>query len=92
MILAQRIKLPNAVTVQCSHEADPREHRRAAKLANEKQSFHRRLPFRSLVLGFEQLRDVERGIPQRDELATAGQWDRIIARSFPAPINCYATA
>jgi nucleotide-binding universal stress UspA family protein len=43
------------------------------------------------VLGFEQLGDVERGIPQRDKLATALQRDRIVEGPFPASINLHAT-
>ena len=35
MILARRIKLRNVMAVQCPQDADPGEHRRAAKLCNK---------------------------------------------------------
>jgi hypothetical protein len=49
---------------------DAREHSGAAA-SREHQRFHGRLPFRGLVLGLRQLRDVSAGIPQGDELAAA---------------------
>ena len=51
------------MTVQCPHDADPGEHRRATKLHNQQQGFHRGLPFRGIVLGLGQLGDV--GAPRR---------------------------
>ena len=56
--------------VQGAHHADAGEHCRTASFRNEDQSFHRCLPFRRLVLGLRQLRDVDPGILERDELAT----------------------
>jgi hypothetical protein len=43
-----------------------------AEADHEDQGFHRRLPFRSLMLGSRQLHDVVAGILQRDELAAVG--------------------
>jgi hypothetical protein len=50
-------------SVQRPHDPDPGEHRRAAKLGNEKQGFHCGLPFRGIVLGFRKFGDLERGVP-----------------------------
>jgi hypothetical protein len=75
------------VTVQCPHDTDPGEHRRAAKLGNKKQRLHRGLPFRGVVLGLGQLGGVFCRIPERDELATARQRDRVFKRSFPGTIS-----
>jgi hypothetical protein len=65
MGLPIRIELANLVVVQRSHDADPRQHRRAAFRRDQDQGLHRRLPLRHLVLCFGQLRDVERGVAQR---------------------------
>jgi hypothetical protein len=83
MILARRIKFPNVVSIKRPHHADASEHCRAAKLRNEKQRFHRGLPFRCVVLGLWQLGDVLCRIPERDELATAQQGDRIVESALP---------
>jgi hypothetical protein len=50
--------------------ADPREHRWPTLRRHKDQRFNGRLPFRSLMLGLRQLRDVIAGVLQRDELAT----------------------
>src|SRR5258708_10085064 len=55
--LARRIKHPLDVTVQGSHDPDPREHRRAAA-SHHQQRFNCRLPLLGLVLGFRELCDV----------------------------------
>jgi hypothetical protein len=49
-VFARRIKHPLDATVQGSHDADPRQHRRAAALGDQDQRLHRRLPFRRFVL------------------------------------------
>jgi hypothetical protein len=42
------------MAVQRPHDADPREHRRPARLRNQDQRLHRGLPFRSIMLGLRQ--------------------------------------
>jgi hypothetical protein len=51
---------------------------------DQDQGFHRCLPFRRLALGLRQLRDVVPGILERDELAAAGQRDRLVERALPS--------
>jgi hypothetical protein len=81
---ARRIKHPLDVTVQGSHDADPREHRRAAMFCNQQKRLHRGLPFFGIVFSLGQLGDVVASVLQRDELASARQRDRFIERRFPA--------
>jgi hypothetical protein len=51
--LAVWIELANVVPVQRPHDADPREHRRAAvAFGDEDQGFHRGLPFVGIVFCF----------------------------------------
>jgi hypothetical protein len=78
-----RIELANLVTVQCPLDADPREHRRAARFRDQDQRFHGRLPFRRVMLGLWQLHDVVAGILQRGELLAAGQLDRFVEARGP---------
>jgi hypothetical protein len=73
MGLPIRIELANLVAVQRLHDADPRQHCRPARLRDQEQRLHRRLPLRRLVLGLRKLRDVFAGILERDELAAAGK-------------------
>ena len=58
--------------VQGAHDADPRQHGRAATRRNQDQRLHRGLPFRRFVFGLRKLRDVVAGIPERNELAAIG--------------------
>src|SRR5258705_13546686 len=51
MVLPVRVKLPNVAAVQCSHDADAREHRRTARCRDKDQGFHGYLPFLGLMLG-----------------------------------------
>jgi hypothetical protein len=85
-VLSIGIKLADDVPVQCPHDANPREHRRPAQRRDQDQGLHRRLPFRGFVLDLWQLRDEGAGVLQRDELATAGQRDRMIEGPFPTRI------
>jgi hypothetical protein len=62
MIFPVGIGSPNVMTVQRPHDANPGEHRRPAKVGNEKQPFHSGLPFRGVVFGLGQSGDVEGGI------------------------------
>jgi hypothetical protein len=78
MGLPIRIEHANLVAVQRLHDADPRQHCRPARLRDQEQRLHRRLPLRRLVLGLLKLRDVFAGILERDELATVGQRDRLV--------------
>jgi hypothetical protein len=67
-----------------------RDHCWAAQRRHQDQRFHRRLPFRGPVLSLRKLRDVIAGIPQGEELAAAGQRDRLVERSFPGAISHWA--
>ena len=49
------------VPIDRPHDADAREHRRAAERRHQDQSFHGCLPFRSLVNGVRKLGDVIAG-------------------------------
>jgi hypothetical protein len=51
------------------------------------QRLHRSQPFWGFVLGLRKPRDVFAGILERDQLAAAGQRDRLVERSFPAAIS-----
>jgi hypothetical protein len=51
-----------------------------------------RLPFRKILLGLRQLHDVGGGVLERDELATAGEENRIVEWPFPAAISLHAAA
>jgi hypothetical protein len=50
------------------------------------------LPLRGLVLGLRKLRDVVAGILERDELATAGQRNRIVKASLPTVVRQHQRA
>ena len=89
MALAPGIKDPFNVTVQCPHDADPGQRRRATALRNEDQRFHSGLPFRRGVFGLRQLRDVGGGIPQGKELATIRKRDWIVERSRPEQLKSF---
>ncbi|WP_458149498.1 hypothetical protein [Bradyrhizobium sp. UFLA05-109] len=58
--------------VQGTHDANPREHRRAALLGHQDQGFHRRLPFRGIMHGLGQRGDVFAGVTAAFSLR---QWD-----------------
>jgi hypothetical protein len=86
MVFAIRIEHPLDVTVQGSHDADPRKHRRAAvTFGDQDQGLNRGLPFLDLLFCLRQFLDLLGSVLQRDDLATARQRDRIIERPFPAP-------
>jgi hypothetical protein len=91
-IFARRIEHPLDVAVQCTHDADPGEHRRAAECRDQDQGLHRGLPFRRSVLGLRKSRDVIAGIFKRDELAATGKRYRIVKRAFPPSISSHAVA
>jgi hypothetical protein len=78
------------LAVQGPHDPDPREHRRAVLVDDQKQGLDRILPFLDLLFGLRQLLDISGGILEGDELATAGQRYRIIERPFPALGCVYA--
>src|SRR3984893_5679277 len=86
-LLVLGIELLNVTAVQGQHDADPREYGRASVRGDQDEGFHRRLPFRGLVLSLRELRDVGPGIPQRDQLAAARQRDAIVEWSFPAALS-----
>ena len=47
----------------------------ARHVQHQQKRLHRGLPFFGIVFGLGELGDVERGVAQRDQLATAGQFD-----------------
>jgi hypothetical protein len=55
-----------------------REHRWAAQRCDKHHRFHGGLPLRELLLGLRKLLDIFGGVLESDELAAAGQIDRII--------------
>jgi hypothetical protein len=61
-LFPRRIEDALDVPIQRSHDAYPRKHRWPTMLRNEKQSFHRGLPFVGVVLCFRQCGDVVRGV------------------------------
>jgi hypothetical protein len=62
LLFPRRIKHPLNMPIQRSHNANARKHGWPAVLCDQKQSFHRGLPFLGVVIGFGQSRDVERGV------------------------------
>jgi hypothetical protein len=75
----------NVATVQGSHNANPREHRRAAvAFGDQDQRFDCGLPFLDLLLGLRQLLNIFAGVLESDKLAAAGQRYRIFERPVPA--------
>jgi hypothetical protein len=87
MVLPIWVKYELDMAVQCSHDADPGEHRRAIMFNNQQKRLHRGLPFVGVVFRLRQLGYVSSGVLQRDELATARQRYRFVKRSFPAAIS-----
>jgi hypothetical protein len=77
------IGIPFDVAIQRSHDADARKHCRPAKFRDQEQRLHRGLPWLAIVLYLGQLGDVFCRIPERDELATAGQGNRIVEKPLP---------
>jgi hypothetical protein len=61
MFLARWIEHPLDVTVQGSHHADAREHRRPIVFGNQHERYCS-LPFLGILLCFRQLGDVERRV------------------------------
>jgi hypothetical protein len=52
---------------------------------DHEQRFDRGLPLRELLFGLRKLLDVFRRILKGNKLAAAGQRDRIVEGTFPAP-------
>ena len=52
--------------VQRSHDANAREHRRAAVRRHQDQDLHRRLPLRRHMLGLRELRNIGPGVLEGD--------------------------
>jgi hypothetical protein len=65
------------MAMQRLHHRDPRHHRVAAMLGDEQQHLGGELPWRGLLFGLRQARDVGRGIAQRDERLAVLHRDRI---------------
>jgi hypothetical protein len=53
-------------------------HQEVAAFGGADHAAGRGLPFLKILLGLWQLHDAGGGILERDELATAGQWNRIV--------------
>ena len=84
------IEHPFLVSVRkCSHDADPRQHRWAAPSRDQHQGFHRRQPFRGLMLGLRHLGNELPASSNVTSLATAPQRYRLVEFSFPAAINAW---
>jgi hypothetical protein len=49
MLFARRFEHELDVTIQCLHDADPRQHRRPAFRRDQDQGLRRRLPFRTII-------------------------------------------
>jgi hypothetical protein len=71
-VLPRRVELPFDMTIERSHHADPREHRRSAALSDQQKRFHRGLPFFGIVFGLGELSDVERGVAEGGEFLALG--------------------
>jgi hypothetical protein len=82
MILAIGIEHPLDMTVQRSHDANPRHHRVAAAPAQH-QRLDRGLPFRQVGFFLRQLRDVVCRVLQREQLPAVGQNNGILKRGRP---------
>jgi hypothetical protein len=83
-VFAIGIELTHDIWVQRPHEAYARHHGRAAVFDDQEHRFDRGLPLRELLFGLGKLLDIFGGNLESDELAPAGQRDRIIERAFPA--------
>jgi hypothetical protein len=60
--LPRRLEHPLDVTVQRSHYAYAREHRRPVMLSNQQQRLHRGPPFFGVMFGLRQFGDVFSGV------------------------------
>jgi hypothetical protein len=87
LLLARRIELPHDMPVQRSHDADARHLVGLLCSTTRGQRFERGLPFLELLFGLRKLLDIFGGNLESDELAAAGQPDRIIERAFPTAIS-----
>jgi hypothetical protein len=84
-VFAIWVELAHDVPVQGPHEADARHHGWAVVFDDQEQRFDRGLPLREILLRLRKLLDIFGGVLKGDELAPAGQRDRIVERTFPAP-------
>jgi hypothetical protein len=78
MRFSRRVEHALDVTIQRLDDANPRKHRRAAGRRHQYLGFHRRLPFRRLVLGLRKLGDLVAGILQGDQRQAARQRNRFV--------------
>jgi hypothetical protein len=78
MVLAIWIEYPFDVAVQRSHDADPCEHRRAAKIGDKYERFDSGLPFRERGLFLRKASNVCRGVPQRTQHSAVGEGDGVV--------------
>ena len=80
------------MTVQCPHDADPREHRRASERRDQDQAFHCGLPFLDLVNGLRKLGDVGAGISKRLQRPAIWERNRIVETPLPSFVRHQAEA
>ena len=73
------------VSVQSSHDADPRHHGRAVELDDQEQGFDCGLPLLEILLGLGELLDIVRGVLEGDELAATGQGNGIVEGATNQP-------
>jgi len=84
IVLPRRVKHAFHVTIQRPHHSDPRKHRRPVMLCDQKQRFHRGLPFRRIMFCLRQLGDVERGVAEGGQLAPVGKLDWFVELRCPS--------
>ena len=82
-VFPRSIELPLDVSVQCSQQANTRYHGRAVEFDDQEQGFYRGLPLLEILLSLGKLLDIGRGILEGDEMATAGQGNRIVEGAGP---------
>ena len=87
MVFAIGVELANVPAVQRSHDADPREHRRAAEISNQDQRLDRGLPFRELRFLLRQARHVGCRVTQRNERSRVGEQYRVLEFALPACVS-----
>ena len=88
-LFAIGIEHPLDMTVQRSHDSNPRHHRVPAAAAQH-QRFDRRLPFWQVGFLFGQLVDVVGRVLQRQQLPAVGQNDGILKRGRPGHAKSFS--
>jgi hypothetical protein len=84
MILAIGIEHALDAAIERPHDADVRKHCWTTARRHQDQGLHGGLPFGRRVFGLGELGDIVARVAEGDELAPAGQRDRLVERSLPA--------